>query len=717
MSSISLRQYCEEIKGLIRQGALDEAVAVGRHILSFYPKYISPYRLMGEAALERENYDEAADLFRRVLGADPEDVVSHVALAVVHDEARALDEAIWHLEIAFELAPGNAEIRQELIRLYTERDGSPPQRLKLTPAALGRLYLAEGLYDRAVAELEPLLQAESDRLDLSLAVAEALWRQDRRWEASEYYQQVLADLPYSLKANLIQGALLLQGGRPDEARPHLERARALDPENMLAGRLFGEHSPLRPEPVQIARLGEVGAPAPPPLEVPTPIAPEMPAIEPEPSIPEPAIFPEGRDDREPSLEGPAETPVPDLPAIETEMEPAVSESETEPPPPEPAPALAEPEPVLQDEPTWLVSLEQKAQSQTSPGQVTEGVPDWLLGLRGLSRETEPGSPAETTEEVAEPEPTEAAEEWSPVTDAEIAHLDAEPSEPEPPAEPLPAWPSRAPDEEPPVEEPPAAEPDISIPEMDAEPPPAPEAVEPGPPAWPTPSEPPTPTAEEPASAPRSLSQPEDDLGKKGPTPVTDAEPDLFWPTGPEAAAQAPTEDAEDEVTSPTSAPDETAPPPAPEVPVAEPIPPEISGEPEAIAAPEEPAPSEPSPPQAPIEPVSEVTPAEPPQVPRPEGASAETVEETPLDIDSLLQVARDYLERGDLDASVEHYHRLVHGSSGVPAEAMEDLEDLMERAPDQLEIQQLLGDAYMRAGRLQEALRLYREIRTQLIPG
>lgn len=688
LSTISLRQYCEEIKGLIRQGALDEAIAVGRHILSFYPKYISPYRLLGEAALEQEDYDEAADLFRRVLGADPEDVISHVALAVVHDETRALDEAIWHLEIAFELAPGNAEIRHELIRLYTERDGSPPQRLKLTPAALGRLYLAEGLYDRAVAELEPLLQVEADRLDLSLAVAEALWRQDRRWEASEYYQQVLADLPYSLKANLIQGALLLQAGRPDEARPHMERARALDPENVLAGKLFGEHSPLRPEAVHIARLGEVAAPSePPPLQVPTPISPEMPAIEPEPSTPERAIFPEGLDDREPSLEGPAETPVTEPPALETKVESSVSESEAEPTAPEPAPSV--PGPVLQDEPTWLVSLEQKAQGQAGPGQVAEGVPDWLLGLRGLSHEIEPSPPAEAAIEAAEPEPTEAASEWTPVTDAEVDELDAEP------AEPLPAWPSRVA-----VEEGPPAEPAPSIPETEPEP--AQEISEPEPPVWPTPSETPTPAGEEPSAAPRSLSQPEDDLSDRGPTPVTEEDAELTWPTSPEAVSPVPTDDTEREPPSPVGAPEEPAPSDALDVPLAE------SGLPET--------PSEP-------EPVAEASPEEPPQIAPPEGAAPEKpagrepVEEAPTDTDSILQVARNHLERGNVDASVEQYHRLVHGPSGVPAEAMQDLEDLAERAPDQVEIQQLLGDAYMRAGRLQEALHLYREIRTQLVPG
>ncbi len=472
-------------------------------------------------------------------------------------------------------------------------------------------------------------------------MAEALWRQDRRWEASEYYQQVLADLPYSLKANLIQGALLLQGGRPDEARPHLERARALDPENVLAGRLFGEHSPLRPEPVHIARLGEVLAPEPPPLHVPTPISPEMPAIEPESAPPEPAVLPEGAVEREPSLESPPETPISEVPAMEPDVEPV----------------HAEPEPVPQDEPTWLVSLEQKAQSQAGGGQVAEGIPDWLLGLRGLSHETEPSPPAETREEVAEPEPVEAEEEWAPVTDAEIAQLDTEPSVPEPEAEPLPAWPARVP-----TEEPPPTEPAELVAEAESEPPTVPEIGEPEPPAWPAQPEPAAPVDGEPAFAPRSLSEPPDELGEEEPVAVTGEEAELLWPTAPEAPTAAPTEPEEREPPSPIAA-----------------------------------------------EEIPEMVPAD--------SVSVEPVEEAPEDTESLLQVARSHLEAGNVDGSVEHYHRLVHGPAGVPAEAVEDLEDLVQRASDQLEIQQLLGDAYMRTGRLQEALHLYREVRSQLVPG
>ena len=79
MTKVSLRAYNREIEGLIEHGQrLDEAVAHCRHILKTYPKHLETYRLLGKAHLEAKRYDQAVDIFQRVLLAAPEDFVSHV---------------------------------------------------------------------------------------------------------------------------------------------------------------------------------------------------------------------------------------------------------------------------------------------------------------------------------------------------------------------------------------------------------------------------------------------------------------------------------------------------------------------------------------------------------------------------------------------------------------------------------------------------------------
>jgi len=254
MAEVTLSKYCDEARELIRADSYDQAIAICRHILKQYPRYVRAYRLLGEACLEKGDYIEAANLFKRVLGADMEDMVVYVGLGIVFDEQGALDEAIWQLERAFELNPGNAEIRKELQRLYGDRDGAAPQKLKLTSAALGRLYTREELYQRAIDEFRAVLEEDPERTDIQIALAQALWWSEQRQEAAKICEAVLEQYPNCLKANLILGEILLSAGRQSEAQSLLDTAQAMDPENVVAHELFHDKSPLPRETVTVPRL-------------------------------------------------------------------------------------------------------------------------------------------------------------------------------------------------------------------------------------------------------------------------------------------------------------------------------------------------------------------------------------------------------------------------------------------------------------------------------
>ena len=256
MAEVTLSKYCDEAKELIRADSYDQAIAICRHILKHHPKYVRAYRLLGEACLEKGDYVEAANFFKRVLGADMEDMVVYVGLGIIFDEQSALDEAIWQLEQAFELSPGNAEIRGELQRLYGDRDGAPPPKLKLTSAALGRLYLREELYQRAIDEFRGVLEEDPKRPAIQIALAQALWWSDQRQEAAKVCEEILETYPNCLKANLILGEILLSSGREEEGKALLETAQAMDPENVVAQELFREESPLSAESMTVPRLDD-----------------------------------------------------------------------------------------------------------------------------------------------------------------------------------------------------------------------------------------------------------------------------------------------------------------------------------------------------------------------------------------------------------------------------------------------------------------------------
>ena len=118
MTSILLHDYVEQVDKLIDDNRLVEAIEHCRHILHTYPRHIDTYRVMGKALLEKQEYDAATDLFLRILGADPSDFISHVGLSIIYREESQEDQALWHLERAYEVQPYNVAIQGELRKLY-----------------------------------------------------------------------------------------------------------------------------------------------------------------------------------------------------------------------------------------------------------------------------------------------------------------------------------------------------------------------------------------------------------------------------------------------------------------------------------------------------------------------------------------------------------------------------------------------------------------------
>jgi len=238
MTEISLRDYCGRIEEIIDQGRYVEAIAHGKQVLGYYPRYVPAYRLLGSALLEAGQDEYAEDMFLGVLSSDPEDYLAWAATSEVYERRGELENAIWSMERAFDLASDNVVLTEHLLELRGRRDGVMEARVDLTRAALGRLYIRGNLLSRAIREFTALVADNPNRPDLVLALAEAYWRDDERVEASDLCQRVLTELPFCLKANLILGDIWRETGR-DEAALYFRRARTLDPENRVARALLG----------------------------------------------------------------------------------------------------------------------------------------------------------------------------------------------------------------------------------------------------------------------------------------------------------------------------------------------------------------------------------------------------------------------------------------------------------------------------------------------
>ncbi len=382
MATVVLRDYIERVETMLTQGQYDRVIRYCQHALRTSPRCVDLYRLLGQACMESGRPDDAADMFRRVLGVDPQNFVARVGLGVVAEGAGALDEADWQWNRALELEPNNVPVREELQSLRARMGlAEPGARLHLSRTALGYIYMRGEQYDRASDEFRAVLRAvtqngaaEHDRFDVQIALSEALFRAGRRREAADVCRAVLKILPNALKANLILAGIYQDTERADEAAPLFERAAALDPSNRLARNLLDGSAPVQA--VEIT----LDEPASGPLIAPLPAARPKPAAEPAPA---PA----------------AETAPPADTAAELPDWLVALRGDTSAAPPAPPP-LAE-----SAEPDWLRALHPVAPDDVSP--VTEvapetlapeqELPDWLKQLRtpAAAEPTEAVAPAES----------------------------------------------------------------------------------------------------------------------------------------------------------------------------------------------------------------------------------------------------------------------------------------------------------------------------------
>jgi len=229
MAKVSLRIYDREIESLIDQGHLDEAIAHCHHILQTFPKHLETYRLLGKSYLEAKRYDEAVDIFSRVLMAVPDDFVSHVGMSIIRDEGGKLDEAIWHMERAFESQPSNAAIQNELQRLYGRRDGVAPPKIRMTRGALAHMYVQGELYPQAISEIRSVLSQDPQRADMQILLARAFFRGGQKADASDMCAQLLKRYVYCFDANRIMVELIPASDRAENTQVYRHRVNELDP--------------------------------------------------------------------------------------------------------------------------------------------------------------------------------------------------------------------------------------------------------------------------------------------------------------------------------------------------------------------------------------------------------------------------------------------------------------------------------------------------------
>ena len=229
MEKVNLRSYIREIEKMIEGGRLEEAIAHCQHILKTYPMNIETYRLLGKAYLETRRYPEAADVFQRVLNVVPDDFVSHVGLSIISDDEARLDDAIWHMEHAFEIQPSNSAIQSELKRLYGKRDGVEPTKIRLSRDALANMYSQGELFNQAISEIHAILEQDPNRPDLQVMLMRVYYRSGQKVDAVETAKDLLKKIPNCMDALRVLVDVLPTIGQSENIYAYRQQLALLDP--------------------------------------------------------------------------------------------------------------------------------------------------------------------------------------------------------------------------------------------------------------------------------------------------------------------------------------------------------------------------------------------------------------------------------------------------------------------------------------------------------
>jgi len=229
MAQISLHDYLKDVDALIRRDKYEEALGHTRQILLHYPKNANGYRLLGRVLVAMSRWEEAADVLRRLLGAYPNDFLAHFQLSIAYEGLKQPEQALWHIERAFDQEPNNADVIKRLRTLYMRVREQEVTRIQLTSGAVASQYLQSGLFEQAVEVLREAIQRMPDRSDLRLKLAVALWRIGRQVDSAELAIDLLSEAPYAVEANQILTELWLQEQRPSDAQRYLSRIEDIAP--------------------------------------------------------------------------------------------------------------------------------------------------------------------------------------------------------------------------------------------------------------------------------------------------------------------------------------------------------------------------------------------------------------------------------------------------------------------------------------------------------
>src|SRR3712207_5077943 len=111
MAIVSLQSMLRAADQAFQQGAPEAAIERLHHILAYFPYVVDAHQLLGEAYLEIDQPQLAAQAFVQALRGDPELAAAHYGLGLARQLLAQERDAITAFEHAIELQPNQPELR------------------------------------------------------------------------------------------------------------------------------------------------------------------------------------------------------------------------------------------------------------------------------------------------------------------------------------------------------------------------------------------------------------------------------------------------------------------------------------------------------------------------------------------------------------------------------------------------------------------------------
>ena len=221
MNDISLAHASQQLTEFFAAEDFAAGFALGRHILRYYPRFLSVYQRMGLAAQAVGLFADSVDLLQRALSANPENARAW----------RAFHLAAIKLDMHFDV-----EIAAQYAR---DLDLTQPADSDI---ARGHEAAARGNWTDAYGYFRSGLERDPQRMDAALGLAESLFRLAHFDAAQSAARYVLRELPYALKAHLILLLTSSRGRHDAGRRRHIQAVRGLDPLAELSRQWFPQQN-------------------------------------------------------------------------------------------------------------------------------------------------------------------------------------------------------------------------------------------------------------------------------------------------------------------------------------------------------------------------------------------------------------------------------------------------------------------------------------------